>query len=557
MKKPHASGGSMLNFSHAPLFLWTEAIAIACYTQNHSIFHCQFNKTPYELINGRKHDISFLHVFEALCYPKNDRKDIRKLGAKGDIGFFISYFTNSCAYRVYKQRTKKITKTMNVTFDELSAMAFEQHTTLTPTNSFSQATDVLNTSQDVDQLEPQQQHAQQQDTQALLQPKTVADNVPNAMLDGNTFVNPFSPPSTSADGSLSSRYNTVIQNKTRLVMKGHRQEEGIDFEESFAPVARMESIRIFLAYATPKSFIVFQMDVKIAFLHATLKKEVYVCQPEGFIDVDYPSHVYKLKKALYGLKQASRACQSWRDLPNDIPLDRVEVLRTEGISDDVTTSFQLSQDSRPHAMLGLEDFLMLLKLLLLVKTKESILNTKVNTASEYGYYCLKSMFKEKLQLLVNANINAKELKIYSIGIHKWHQSQTVQAKEITDLKNKVKKLERKRRSKTSGMNLFKICTSRRRSLGEDDASKQGRNLKQRSIYKESDLDVQAMMDAEYKLATRLKGRIVGIKRLLNDVEVTAAGYAKVNAASEYGYYCLKSMFEEKLQVLVNANIDAD
>nr|GFD30499.1 retrovirus-related Pol polyprotein from transposon TNT 1-94 [Tanacetum cinerariifolium] len=89
----------------------------------------------------------------------------------------------------------------------------------------------------------------------------------------------------------------------------YRQEEGIDFEESFAPVARMEAIRIFLAYAAHKSFTVFQMDVKTAFLQGTLKEDVYVCQPEGFIDAGHPSHVFKLKKALYGLKQAPRA---WR-----------------------------------------------------------------------------------------------------------------------------------------------------------------------------------------------------------------------------------------------------
>ncbi|GJV16385.1 retrovirus-related pol polyprotein from transposon TNT 1-94 [Tanacetum coccineum] len=102
--------------------------------------------------------------------------------------------------------------------------------------------------------------------------------------------------------------NTVIQNKTCLVVRGYRQEEGIDFKESFAPVSRMEAIRIFLAYAAHKSFTVFQMDVKTDFLHCTLKEDVYVCQPEGFIDADHPSHVYKLKKALYGLKQAPRAC---------------------------------------------------------------------------------------------------------------------------------------------------------------------------------------------------------------------------------------------------------
>nr|GEX15927.1 retrovirus-related Pol polyprotein from transposon TNT 1-94 [Tanacetum cinerariifolium] len=95
-----------------------------------------------------------------------------------------------------------------------------------------------------------------------------------------------------------------------LVVRGYHQEEGIDFEESFAPVARMEAITIFLAYDAHKSFTVFQMDVKTAFLHGTLKEDVYMCQPEGFIDAVHPSHVFKLKKALYGLKKAPRA---WYD----------------------------------------------------------------------------------------------------------------------------------------------------------------------------------------------------------------------------------------------------
>nr|GFA37751.1 retrovirus-related Pol polyprotein from transposon TNT 1-94 [Tanacetum cinerariifolium]GFA37780.1 retrovirus-related Pol polyprotein from transposon TNT 1-94 [Tanacetum cinerariifolium] len=101
--------------------------------------------------------------------------------------------------------------------------------------------------------------------------------------------------------------NMIIRNKSRLVVRGYRQEEGIDFEESFALVARIEAIRIFLAYVAHKLFTVFQMDGKTAFLYGLLKEDVYVCQPEGFIDADHPSHVYKLKKALYGLKQAPRA----------------------------------------------------------------------------------------------------------------------------------------------------------------------------------------------------------------------------------------------------------
>ncbi|GJR15923.1 retrovirus-related pol polyprotein from transposon TNT 1-94 [Tanacetum coccineum] len=104
--------------------------------------------------------------------------------------------------------------------------------------------------------------------------------------------------------------NTVIRNKSRLVAKGYGQEEGIDFEESFAPVARLEAVRIFVAYAAHKNFPIFQMDVKTTFLNGPLKEEVFVQQPDGFVDPDFPNHVYRLKKALYGLKQAPRA---WYD----------------------------------------------------------------------------------------------------------------------------------------------------------------------------------------------------------------------------------------------------
>ncbi|GJR51881.1 retrotransposon protein, putative, ty1-copia subclass [Tanacetum coccineum] len=100
----------------------------------------------------------------------------------------------------------------------------------------------------------------------------------------------------------------ILKNKARLVACGYRQEEGIDFEESFAPVARLEAIWIFLAFAAHMNMIVYQMDVKKAFLNRILCEEVYVSQPDGFVDPDNPNHVYRLKKALYGLKQAPRAC---------------------------------------------------------------------------------------------------------------------------------------------------------------------------------------------------------------------------------------------------------
>nr|GEW91840.1 retrovirus-related Pol polyprotein from transposon TNT 1-94 [Tanacetum cinerariifolium] len=334
---------TMLIFSHAPSFLWAEAIATACFTQNRFIIHRHFHKTPYKLINGRKPDISFLHVFGALYYLKNDREDIEKLGTKGlDL--------------TYASLTITTQQPTEGELDLLFEAMYDDYIGGQP----SAAPRTVSSAQDVDRLKTQQQHAQQQGNQAPLQPETIADNVPNAMFDANMFINPFVTPSTMSTmepknvkeamtdpawiesmqeellqfkwldvwvlvpapdnitpltlkwlfKNKNDEENTVIRNKSCLVVRGYHQEEGIDLEESFTPVSRMEAIRIFLAYIAHKSFTMFQMDVKTAFMHGSLKEDVYMCQPEGFIDADHPSHVFKLKKALYGLKQAPRA---WYD----------------------------------------------------------------------------------------------------------------------------------------------------------------------------------------------------------------------------------------------------
>ncbi|GJV26491.1 retrovirus-related pol polyprotein from transposon TNT 1-94 [Tanacetum coccineum] len=101
-----------------------------------------------------------------------------------------------------------------------------------------------------------------------------------------------------------------IKNKARLVAQGYNQQEGIDYDETFTPVARLKAIRIFFSFTTYMNFIVYQMDVKSAFLNGKLKGEVYVKQPPGFENNEFPNHVCKLDKALYGLKQAPRAWKS-------------------------------------------------------------------------------------------------------------------------------------------------------------------------------------------------------------------------------------------------------
>nr|GEU40257.1 retrovirus-related Pol polyprotein from transposon TNT 1-94 [Tanacetum cinerariifolium] len=344
---------TMLIFSHAPLFLWAEAIATACFTQNRSIIHRHFNKTPYELINGRKPDISFLHVFGAFCYPKNDREDIGKLGAKA-----MAFEQHSSKPRLQSMTFGQISSGLDLTYDP-STITTQQPTEGELDLLFEamyddyiggQSSAALRT---VMAAQAHHDHPLEQVIGEPLRPvltrnqlRTDGDmcmyaltvstmepkNVKEAMTDP-AWIESMQEELLQfkrmdvwvlvpAPGNIipltlkwifknkNDEENTVIRNKSRLVVRGYHQEEGLDFKESFDPVATMEAIRIFLAYAAHKSFTVFQMDVKIAFLHGTLKEDVYVCQPKGFIDVDHPSHVYKLKKALYGLKQVPRA---WYD----------------------------------------------------------------------------------------------------------------------------------------------------------------------------------------------------------------------------------------------------
>nr|GEZ81468.1 hypothetical protein [Tanacetum cinerariifolium] len=260
--------------------------------------------------NQTKLDIFFLHVFGARCYPKNDREDIGKLGAKGNPAHLQSE---------------------TIADNVLNAM-FDGNTFVNP---FANPSTSAAESSSLQNVDPSNMHTfyqpyphefqwtkdhplEQKVKEAITDPAWI-ESMQEELLQFKRLDVWVLVPATDNISPLTLKWlftnkhdeeQTVIRNKSRLVVRGYRQEEGIDFEESFAPVARIEAIRIFLAYAAHKSFLVFQMDVKTAFLHGSLKKDVYVCQPEGFIDADHPSHVYKLKKALYGLKQASRA---WYD----------------------------------------------------------------------------------------------------------------------------------------------------------------------------------------------------------------------------------------------------
>nr|GFC22759.1 integrase, catalytic region, zinc finger, CCHC-type, peptidase aspartic, catalytic [Tanacetum cinerariifolium] len=116
----------MLIYAQASLFLWAEAVATACYTHNRSIVRLRHGKTPYELLHSKLPDLSFFHVFGALCYPTNDSENLGKLQPNADIGIFIGYAPTKKAFRIYNRRTRRIVETIHVDFDELTAMAAEQ-----------------------------------------------------------------------------------------------------------------------------------------------------------------------------------------------------------------------------------------------------------------------------------------------------------------------------------------------------------------------------------------------------------------------------------------------
>ncbi|GKA87055.1 retrovirus-related pol polyprotein from transposon TNT 1-94 [Tanacetum coccineum] len=396
---------TMLIYAKALLFLWAEAVATACYTQNHSIIRLRHGKTPYELLHDKLPDLSFFHVFGALCYPTNDSENLGKLQPKADIGIFIGYAPTKKAFRIYNRRTRRIIKTIHVDFDELTAMASEHSSSGPALHEMTPATissglvpnpppstlfvpplrtdwdilfqplfdELLTPPLSVDLPAPEviapivevvaskpvastgspSSTTVDQDAPSPIENRDLdvahMNNDPffGILIQENNFkassslvviptiVHTAAPNSEhvtkwTMDHPLDNIIDKVmiitlkwiykvkldeiggiLKNKARLVTRGYRQEEGIDFEESFTPVARLDAIRIFLAFAAHMNMIVYQMDVKTAFLNCILREEVYVSHPNGFVDQDNLNHVYKLKKALYGLKQAPCA---WYDL---------------------------------------------------------------------------------------------------------------------------------------------------------------------------------------------------------------------------------------------------
>nr|GFB50980.1 retrovirus-related Pol polyprotein from transposon TNT 1-94 [Tanacetum cinerariifolium] len=300
----------MLIYAQAPLFLWAEAVVTPCFTQNRSIIHLRHGKTSYELLHIKIPDLSFFHVFGTLCYPTNDSENLGKLQPKADIGIFIGYALTKKAFRIYNRRTRRIVKTIHVDFDELTAMAYEQRSSGPVLNEMTPGTIssglVHTTSPSTSYVPPSRN-----DWDLLFQPMfdellNPPPSVVNQALEAIAPIVEVIPP-VNADSTGSPSLTTVEQDAASTSNSTTPTETQSSIIPQDVRFARLEAIRIFLAYAAHKNMVVYQIDVKTAFLNGNLRENVYVSQPDGFVDPDNPNHVYKLKKALYGLKQAPRA----------------------------------------------------------------------------------------------------------------------------------------------------------------------------------------------------------------------------------------------------------
>nr|GEV35392.1 retrovirus-related Pol polyprotein from transposon TNT 1-94 [Tanacetum cinerariifolium] len=352
---------TMLADAKLPVTFWAKAVNTACYVQNRVLVNKAYNKTPNELFNVRTPAIGFLKPFGCHVMILNTLDNLGKFEAKGDEGYFLGYSMPSKAFRIFNKRTKRVEENVHIEFLENKAIEkgsgpnwlFDINS-LTKSINYVPVVDAEESNEveaDVSYMEtsitaspiptlkihkdhPKSQIIGPVDTpiQTRNKSKKVGEQSFIAIIHQKTDPALLQPKlSRSYAGRASSIQNSegvrpigtkwvlknkkdergiVIRNKAKLVAQRHTQEEWIDYDEVFAPVARIEAIRLFLAYASFMGFTMYQMDVKSAFLYGTIDEEVYVMQPPRFQDPEYPTRVYKVEKAMYGLHQAPRA---WYD----------------------------------------------------------------------------------------------------------------------------------------------------------------------------------------------------------------------------------------------------
>ncbi|GJU55568.1 retrovirus-related pol polyprotein from transposon TNT 1-94 [Tanacetum coccineum] len=283
---------TMLSAAKVPLFFWAEAIATTCFTQNRSLVIPRHEKTPYHIINAQKPSVKFFHIFGSLCYIVKDGENLDKMKEKGDACIFVGYSTQSKAYRVFNKRTRIIVETIHVNFDELPQMASD-HVSSDPENKgdIARHVDSLNMHTFYQHHPSAQRWTKDYPLEQVIgNPSQSIRTRRQLEIDGEMCMFALTMNEEIVDRPLCKNVinikwlwknkrderNTDISTNLRVVAKGYAQKEGIDFEESFAQVARLEAVRLFIAYTAHKSFTVSNGKTsKQHFLYGPQKEKKY------------------------------------------------------------------------------------------------------------------------------------------------------------------------------------------------------------------------------------------------------------------------------------------
>ncbi|GJU94468.1 retrovirus-related pol polyprotein from transposon TNT 1-94 [Tanacetum coccineum] len=320
---------TMLNEQSLPQKFCCNVVDTSTYIFNRILIRVILGKTPYEILRGRKPTLYYFRVFGSKCFILNTKDYLTKFDPKSYECVFLGYSQNSKAYIILNKHTRKIEESLNVTFDETPPPSktsplvdddLDKEEAIREIEKKNLENDVEDETLEIDEIFniKESRNHPLENVIGNLNQRTLRSQAQNQS-NFYCFISTIEPKNVNeALGDERTKWvfknkldenGIVSRNKARLVAQGYNQQEGIDFDETYAPVARLESIRILLAYVCALDFKLFQMDVKSAFLNGFINEEVYVAQPPGFIDFEKPDHVYKLKKALYGLKQAPKACQ--------------------------------------------------------------------------------------------------------------------------------------------------------------------------------------------------------------------------------------------------------
>eukprot|EP00253_Pinus_taeda_P002330 PITA_02330 len=337
----------MLHDERLPKFLWAEAANTTVYVQNRCPHQALGSKNPEEMFTGKKPDVSHFRIFGNPVYFHMPKEKKNKLGASGKKGLFVGYSENSKGYRIYVASQREVEISHDVTFEEDMALSKVDNL---PTLRESKEADSRKPEEKEEETMPDVEEPMDHIDPPLQEPSSSRKRPSRLKGTPDDAEGHIASRGTFRESKNSARYqgyltimSTNIQNepysfaeavkhkekavvtlkwhykikhgvdgsvekyKARFVARGFSQKEGIDYDEIFAPIARYTTIRSIIALATLQGWNLHQMDVKTAFLHGSIKEEVYVEQLEGFEIHDRESHVCRLKKALYGLKQAPRA----------------------------------------------------------------------------------------------------------------------------------------------------------------------------------------------------------------------------------------------------------